>query len=78
MIFIYLLNFLYSLPLNLLHIIEYDLESKPVLCTGGLLVLINYAVDGYCRFIDTLGMSLTMPNKKYFFDFFTPEDFYRP
>ena len=32
-------------------------------------ILINYAVDGYCRFTDTLRMSLTMPNKKYFFDF---------
>ena len=28
----------------------------------------NYAGDGYCRFTDTLGMSLTMPNKKYLFD----------
>ena len=25
--------------------------------------------DGYCRFTDILGMSLTMPNKKCFFDF---------
>ena len=32
-------------------------------------ILINYAVDGYCRFTDTLGMPLTMPNEKYFFDF---------
>ena len=29
----------------------------------------NYAGDGYCRFRVTLGISLTMPNKKYFFDF---------
>ena len=28
-----------------------------------------YADDGYCRFTVTLGISLTMPNKKYFFDF---------
>ena len=32
-------------------------------------ILINYAGDGYCRFRVTLGISLTMPNKKYFFDF---------
>ena len=32
-------------------------------------ILITYAGDGYCRFIVTLGISLTMPNKKYFFDF---------
>ena len=31
-------------------------------------MLINYAGDGY-RFRVTLGISLTMPNKKYFFDF---------
>ena len=32
--------FFYSRPLTFLHIIEYDLSSKPVLCTvhGGLLV----------------------------------------
>ena len=40
--------------------------------------LITYAGDDYCRFRVTLGISLTVPNKKYFFDFFTPEDFYRP
>ena len=32
-------------------------------------ILITYAGDGYCRFRVTLGISLTMPNKKYFFDF---------
>ena len=32
-------------------------------------ILINYAGDGYCRFRVTLGIPLTMPNKKYFFDF---------
>ena len=31
--------------------------------------LITYAGDGHYRFTDTLGISLTMPNKKYFFDF---------
>ena len=31
-------------------------------------ILITYAGDGYCRFRVTLGKSLTMPNKKYFFD----------
>ena len=32
-------------------------------------ILINYAGDGYCRFRVTLGISLTMPYKKYIFDF---------
>ena len=31
--------------------------------------LLTYAGYGYCRFRFTLGISLTMPNKKYFFDF---------
>ena len=32
-------------------------------------ILITYSRDGYCRFRVTLGISLTMSNKKWFFDF---------
>ena len=41
-------------------------------------ILITYAGDGYCRFRVTIGISLTMPNKKFFFDFLLLKIFYRP
>ena len=34
-----------------------------------VLFLITHASDGYCKFRVTLGISLTIPNKKSFFDF---------